>query len=60
MTLPGKFISGFSGLIVDGYGYVEFFIVAALIGLPAIFLVLVLINREQHAARELPDQGSQR
>jgi len=45
MTLPGKFISGFSGVIVDGFGYFEFFVFAAVIGLPAIFLVLVLMNR---------------
>lgn len=62
MTLPGKFISGFSGLIVDGYGYGEFFVFAALIGIPAIFLVLFL----QHAfegrsseGRSSEDQGSQ-
>ena len=46
MTLPGKFISGFSGLIVDGYGYFEFFVFAALIGIPAILLVLFLMNSE--------------
>ncbi|MBQ73659.1 MAG: AmpG family muropeptide MFS transporter [Gammaproteobacteria bacterium] len=46
MTLPGKFISGFSGLIVDGYGYFEFFVFAALIGLPAIFLVLLLMAHQ--------------
>ncbi|MEX2489401.1 MAG: MFS transporter [Pseudomonadales bacterium] len=42
MTLPGKFISGFSGIIVEGHGYFTFFIFAAGIGLPAIFLVFVL------------------
>jgi PAT family beta-lactamase induction signal transducer AmpG len=42
MTLPGKFISGFSGMVVDGFGYFEFFVVAAMLGLPAIFLVLWL------------------
>jgi PAT family beta-lactamase induction signal transducer AmpG len=47
MTLPGKFISGFSGLVVDGYGYFVFFIVASAIGLPAILLVLVLIRRNR-------------
>jgi PAT family beta-lactamase induction signal transducer AmpG len=46
MTLPGKFISGFSGLVVDGYGYFEFFIVAALLGTPAILLVLWLMKRQ--------------
>jgi PAT family beta-lactamase induction signal transducer AmpG len=45
MTLPGKFVSGFSGLVVDGYGYLPFFVVAALIGLPAIILVIVLMRR---------------
>jgi len=47
MTLPGKFISGFSGLIVDGYGYFEFFVFAAAIGLPAILLVSFLMSRER-------------
>ena len=47
MTLPGKFISGFSGLVVDRFGYFEFFIVAALLGLPAIVLVIYLSRRAQ-------------
>ena len=42
MTLPGKVIGGFSGVVVDGYGYVTFFLVAAAIGLPAIALALTL------------------
>ena len=45
MTLPGKVISGFSGVIVDGYGYVSFFVYAAAIGIPAIVLVLYLMRR---------------
>jgi PAT family beta-lactamase induction signal transducer AmpG len=47
MTLPGKFISGFSGVVVDGYGYIFFFLAAAGIGLPAILLVLVLQRHER-------------
>lgn len=38
MTLPGKFIGGFSGLVVDAQGYAAFFILAALMGIPAIAL----------------------
>ncbi|WP_227368450.1 AmpG family muropeptide MFS transporter [Halomonas sp. M20] len=38
MTLPGKFIGGFSGVVVAGQGYTVFFICAALLGLPAIWL----------------------
>lgn len=45
MTLPGKFISGFSGFIVDGYGYVNFFIYASMVGIPAIILVIYLMRR---------------
>jgi PAT family beta-lactamase induction signal transducer AmpG len=38
MTLPGKFIGGFSGLVVASQGYMAFFVVASLLGLPAIWL----------------------
>jgi PAT family beta-lactamase induction signal transducer AmpG len=38
MTLPGKFLGGFSGLVVEWQGYPAFFVVAALMGLPAIAL----------------------
>ena len=47
MTLPGKFISGFSGVIVDGWGYLPFFIFASVIGIPAILLVMLLIRRDK-------------
>jgi PAT family beta-lactamase induction signal transducer AmpG len=40
MTLPGKLAGGFSGVVVDGFGYVTFFLLAAAIGLPAIALAL--------------------
>ena len=42
MTLPGKFISGFSGIVVDNFGYFQFFVVAALLGVPAILLAIYL------------------
>ena len=47
MTLPGKFISGFSGLVVDKFGYFEFFVVAAMLGIPAILLVVWLSRYER-------------
>ena len=50
MTLPGKFISGFSGWVVDSAGYVEFFVIAAALGLPAIALVTVLMRRQSATA----------
>lgn len=44
MTLPGKFISGFSGVVVDAQGYIFFFSYAALLGLPAILLTVYMIK----------------
>ncbi len=38
MTLPGKFIGGFSGVVVASQGYTVFFITASLLGLPAVWL----------------------
>lgn len=47
MTLPGQFIGGFSGVVVDAIGYANFFIYAACAGLPAIGLVIYLMRRPQ-------------
>nr|WP_206074243.1 MFS transporter [Marinobacter fuscus] len=44
MTLPGKFLGGFSGMVVAGFGYAEFFLIAGLMGIPAILLVLYLMR----------------
>lgn len=45
MTLLPKFLGGFSGVIVDANGYVFFFVYASLVGIPAIFLVLYLMRK---------------
>jgi PAT family beta-lactamase induction signal transducer AmpG len=45
MTLFPKFIGGFSGVIVDAAGYSFFFVYAALVGIPAILLVLYLMQK---------------
>lgn len=50
MTLPGKFMSGFSGVIVDASSYQVFFIYAALMGLPAIALAWWVMR---HGHREI-------
>lgn len=42
MTLPGKFFSGFSGVIVDASSYELFFVYAALMGLPAVLFSWLL------------------
>lgn len=38
MTLPGKFVGGYSGVVVDEFGYPAFFSYAAILGIPAIAL----------------------
>ncbi|MGD0958397.1 MAG: MFS transporter [Methylomonas sp.] len=44
MTLPAKLIGGFSGDLAANYGYNFFFIYSAVIGLPAIILVIFLMR----------------
>ena len=47
MTLVPKFLGGFSGIIVEEQGYFFFFVYAAVIGIPAIVLVLYLLKHEK-------------
>ncbi|VAW69086.1 AmpG permease [hydrothermal vent metagenome] len=47
MTLFPKIIAGFSGIIVDAYGYFAFYIYSSLLGIPAIFLILYLIKNQE-------------
>ena len=44
MTLPGKFLGGFSGIVVAGFGYAEFFLVSAVMGVPAVLLAMFMIR----------------
>lgn len=46
MTLPAKLIAGFSGVFADSFGYYNFFIYTALMGLPAIALLLILMSHQ--------------
>jgi PAT family beta-lactamase induction signal transducer AmpG len=57
MTLPAKFLGGFSGMVVEGYGYFHFFVYAALIGIPAILLALYFVLQETPASTQsiVPD-----
>ena len=50
MTLPAKFLGGFSGIVVDAKGYEFFFIYAAMLGAPAILLVALLIRLNRQPA----------
>lgn len=47
MTLIPKLVGGYSGTVVDSFGYVNFFLFAAFIGLPVLALVW-LANKHLH------------
>jgi PAT family beta-lactamase induction signal transducer AmpG len=47
MTLPAQIVGGFSGIIVDNYGYALFFVYTTAVGLPAMLLALILMRRPQ-------------
>lgn len=49
MTLPAQLLGGFSGVIVDSYGYTVFFVYASTVGLPAIVLVLLLMRYQRRS-----------
>ena len=53
MTLPGKFMSGFSGFVVDSYGYFTFFLSAAALGLPAILLIWFYFKNQKNTISKL-------
>ena len=44
MTLPGQFLAGFTGVLVEHIGWMWFFVSSALIGIPAIVLAFVLVR----------------
>lgn len=49
MTLPAKFVAGFSGWFVDAAGYAPFFIATALIGIPVVLFSAYLARRLEPA-----------
>jgi PAT family beta-lactamase induction signal transducer AmpG len=55
MVLPGKFLSGFSGVVVDAVGWISFFLYASLMGIPAIILALMVSKQMQAQLATNPD-----
>lgn len=53
MLLLPKFIGGFSGVMVDGMGYVNFFLITTSLGIPV--LILILLAMRYLPPSELPD-----
>lgn len=54
MLLAPKFIAGFSGVVVDAYGYAFFFTGTALIGLPVLLLVWLAARARRQGRRNQP------
>ncbi|MES9945530.1 MAG: MFS transporter [Candidatus Thiodiazotropha sp.] len=44
MLLLPKFVGGFSGVMVDGLGYVNFFLITASMGIPVLILILMAMR----------------
>ncbi len=49
MTLPAKFIGGFSGIVVDAAGYAYFFLYAGLLGIPALLLIIYILYQQDES-----------
>ena len=49
MTLPAKFMGGFSGIVVDSVGYAYFFLYAGLLGIPALLLIIYILKQEEYS-----------
>ncbi len=60
MTLPGQFLGGFTGVLVEAVGFAPFFIISAVIGIPAILLALLLarIANPDHIRRPGIENGA--
>ena len=56
MVLLPKWIAGFSGLYVDHFGYAQFFVSTALLGVPV--LVLVWLASRVHAVHSTPPSNN--
>lgn len=50
MTLFPKLIAGFSGIIVDAYGYLAFYIYSSSLGIPALLIIFYLLKNNSESA----------
>lgn len=55
MVLLPKFIGGFSGVMVDSVGYVDFFLITTAIGVPVLLLILLAMRYMPAAESQTDD-----
>ena len=56
-ALPGKIIGGLSGVMVDEFGYVRFFLATAAIGIPVVALSLMAWRMQGREVDEAPTRA---
>ena len=56
-ALPGKLVGGLSGVMVDEFGYVRFFVATAAIGIPVVALSLTVWRMQGREAQDEPTAG---
>ena len=54
MLLLPKFVAGFSGQYVDAFGYGQFFVATALLGLPVLLLIWLASRAQHHQTADRP------
>ena len=47
VAIPPRLISGYSGFVVEDYGYHNFFIICALLGIPAIIFSIMVYRKKE-------------
>ena len=57
MTLPGKFLSGYSGQVADAIGWQGFFLYTSALGVPALLLAVILFRRGYRETPADPASG---
>lgn len=55
-ALPGKFVGGFSGFMVEAAGFAWFFAITAIVGLPAALLIFWLRGSDQFVDKSAPQE----
>lgn len=54
MLLLPRLIGGYSGVLVEKFGYADFFLITALMGVPTLLLILLQWHRQGNRASALP------